>query len=492
MKLKVKHSNFSAGRPIAILNEKTAAKLSLHVNDRILIKFSGRAIEALIDLSEKIANHGEIVVSKEIIDNLKLKSGEEVTIEPAQKSGAMRIINKKIHGKKLSEKEIYSIIQAISKNSLTESEIAFFISAVYNSGMSFKEIEFMTRAMYKTGERLKLSNQYIVDKHSIGGIAGNRTSPIVVSICAAAGLIFPKNSSRSITSAAGTADTMETVCEVDFSIKEVEKIVKKTGACLVHGGALGFAPSDSKIIEIERMINIDPLPNLLSSIISKKLAAGSKYVLIDIPYGTSAKVSRNEALKLKKAFEKISKRFNLKVKCVLTDGNEPIGNGIGPVLEMRDIISVFSGNGPDDLRQKSVFLAGEIFELCKKTKKGRGKELAEEILNSGKAFNKFKEIVKAQKGNPENFTKLLTLAKFSKTVLSPKNIKIRSIDNKQCNLLARVAGSPNDKKAGIFLHCHVGYKLKKGEPILTIYSDNAAKLRNAVDFCKKNKVISFE
>lgn len=487
MKIKVRQYKWSAGRPVAILNKDIAKKLSANLSERILIKHNSKRIIAVLDLSSKMTDKNEIILSTEILDYLNLKGGEKVTVEIANKPRAVMIINKKLKCQVLTEKEIFSIIKSIVNNELSETEIAFFISAIYECGMSIEEIAWLTKAVFKTGKKINFKNKLVVDKHSIGGIAGNRTTPIVVSICASAGLIMPKTSSRAITSAAGTADVLEAICKVDFSIDEIKKIVNKTNACMVWGGALGFAPADDKIIRVESQINIDPIPNLIASILAKKLSVGSKYIIIDIPYGKYAKVNKKEALNLKTQFENIGKKFKLKIKCVITNGSEPIGNGIGPIMELRDIIEVLKGKGPEDLRKKALFLSGELFDLCGKTKKGYGYKLAEEILNSGIAFNKFKQIIEAQKGNisEEN----MRLAKFSYDIKVNKECRVLLIDNKKINLLARVAGSPIDKKAGLYLWKHIGERLSKGDNLITIYAQSSQRLKDAVDFYKENKII---
>jgi len=490
MKLKVKNTGWSAGRPIAILNSLTAKKINAKVNDRVIIAYRGGITIATLDISSELIGKNHILLSTEIIDFLKLKNNNLIKVEIAKKPRSTQIINKKLRCESLTKKEIYEIINSIVKNELTEIEIAFFISSIYKCGMTLNETVAFINAMFKTGEKLKLNHKYVVDKHSIGGIAGNRTTPIVVAICATQNLIFPKTSSRAITSAAGTADTIETLCNVNFSIPEIKKILKKTKACLVWGGSLGFAPADDKLIRVERLINLDPEPILLSSIMAKKLSVSSKYILIDIPYGKFAKVTKKQGLNLKKKFKKIGKKFNLKIKIVLTKGNEPIGNGVGPVLEMRDVLSVLKNNGPDDLTEKSLFLAGELLELCGKAKKNQGKKIAEEILKSGEAYNKFIEIIKIQKGDIKKINKTLSLAKYSKTIKVSRNTKIKSINNKKINLLARVAGCPGDKKAGVYLHKHVGDILKKSQPLITIYAQSKNRLNDAVAFYKENKIIS--
>ncbi len=480
MKLKVKKLKFLTGRPVCVLHENSAKKLSLHVGNRVLIENKNKNLICIVDTIKGVISKEEVAVSEDIIENLGLKDKETVNVKNIKTPHSINLIKNKLEGKKLKRSEIFEIIQNISNNSLTEVEIAFFVSAVYTRGMTLNEIKNLTEAMVNFGNKLKL-NGNIYDKHSIGGVAGNRTTPIVVAICASAGLKIPKTSSRAITSAAGTADVIETVAKVDFSINKIKEIVKKTNACMVWGGTLGLSPTDDKIIKIEHIVNLDSKPQLVASILSKKISVGSKYILIDIPYGKSAKASKKQAEKLKRTFLYLAKKFKLRLEAVLTDGSEPIGNGIGPLLEMRDVIRILSRkNPPKDLEDKSVFLAGKLLEIAG-FKNGEKKAL--EILNSGKALEKFKEIIKAQGGNIKFIDNLKP--KFSYSI-KMKKARIKHIDNKLINKLARIAGCPEDKAAGIYLHKKKNETVKN-EPILTIYAVSKEKLNQAVKFYDENK-----
>lgn len=492
MKLKIKKLRFLTGRPVCMIHEKTAKKMSLHVGNRVVITNSNqRKIISIVDTITGIINPHEIAVSEEILEMLNLKNKEAVDVKITEHPKSISFIKEKLKGKRLTKEEIYEIIKDIADNALTEIEVAFFISAVYSKEMSMEEIKNLTKAMVETGNKLKLKGK-IADKHSIGGIAGNRTTPIVVSICSSTGLIMPKTSSRAITSAAGTTDVIEIVAKVEFSVDEIKRIVRKTNACLVWGGALGLAPVDDKIIRIERMVNIDSTSQLLASILSKKISVGSKYILIDIPCGKSAKVSKKQAEHLKEKFLKLGKLFGLKMKVVLTNGTEPIGNGIGPVLEIKDVLKILKRekDSPKDLEEKSLFLSGELLELTKKAKKGKGIGLARQILNSGKAFEKFNQIIKAQKGRLDGFPK----PKFSFSLKAEKRTKIRHIDNHLINKIARFAGCPEDKAAGIYLHKKKGDIAEKRDKILTIYAVSEEKLRQAKDLYNKlgKRVIELE
>ena len=352
--------------------------------------------------------------------------------------------------------------------------------------MSLNETIYLTEAMYKTGKKLSWHSSQIVDKHSIGGIPGYRTTPIVVSICAASGVIMPKTSSRAITTAAGTADVMDVICHVNLSPEELKSIVKKTNACLAWGGSLGLAPADDKLIRVERLLNLDPESQLLASILSKKLAVGSKYVLIDIPCGEGAKVSKAEAAKLKSKFIKIAKHFELNIQVVLTKGDQPIGNGIGPILEILDILRVLKQeNSPKDLERKALFLASKILEMTGKAKKGKGLQMAKEILYSGAAYAKFNEIIDAQGRK----SKPLVPARFRKEIKATKDGRVQKIENKILNKIGRILGSPADKGAGMYIYVHKSDKVSKGDKLITFYSESEKKIKEAIAFYNQNKLI---
>ncbi|MBR9701589.1 thymidine phosphorylase [Candidatus Pacearchaeota archaeon] len=490
MRLKTKFLDWSTGFPVAMLNQKTADKLGVNTGDRITIHVSlkePREVSTITNTTTKLVGVGEVALSSELRKQLglKIKRKVEINLSPTPKS--LNFIKKKLNKEPLSQAEINEIIKDIVNNSLYESEIALFISAMYKQGMSTKETIYLTKAILNSGNRLGLKNKFIADKHGIGGIPGNRTTPIIVSICAAGGLIMPKSSSRAITSAAGTADVMETITNIEFSMSDLKKIVKKTNACLVWGGALGMVPADSKIIRIEKMLKIDPEAQLLASIMAKKLAVGSKYIVIGIPYGKTAKVNKVGALKLKKKFEYLGKYFNRKLKVIMTKEEGPIGNSVGPALELRDVIRVLDPEkeGPKYLEEKSLLFAGQLLEMTGKAKKRKGIKLAKEILSSGKAFKKFEQIIKAQGG------KMIEIkpAKYRKNILAKKPCKIYEMHNKKINSLARVVGCPTDKFAGLYFHKKKGDKIKKGEKILTIYAESRSRLNQAVKFFKKEKPI---
>src|SRR3989338_4324288 len=479
MKLKIKDMDIATGGPlVAVLNIKDAMKFDIHHLDRIKIK-KGKKVETVVaDIAEssKVVPEGRIGVYEEVIDSLKLKNNDKVTITLARKPLSIDFIRKKLDGKALNRKEIDQIVWDIVHNKLSESELTFFVAACYTNLMSINETIMLTKAMAKHGDTLKLDRYPVIDKHSIGGIPGNRTTMVLVPIIAAAGLTMPKTSSRSITSPAGTADAMEVLAKVSFPIDRMKEIIMKTNACIVWGGSLNLAPADDKIIGVERTLEIDAESQLLASIMAKKYSVSSTHILIDIPICNGTKVrTKAEALKLKKSFEEVVKRLRKHVRVMITDGKQPIGNGIGPALEAKDVLWVLRRDKrrPIYLEKKCIAMATEIFKMAG-IKDSKNK--AVEILDSGKAYKKMKEIIRSQDGkifDPDD----IKIGGFKLDVKSGKKGIVKKIDNKIIARLARVAGAPRDKGAGIYLYKHVNDKAKKGENLFTIYSESKHKLR---------------
>jgi len=491
MEFRVKDMDISTGGPfIAIISENDAESMDLYVGDRISIRCKKRKTIAIIDIaaSDTSVPQGNIGLFEEVLSKLRIREGGRVSVSIAEKPKSIIYIKKKLNGLKLTGSEINQIIDDIASNRLDDIELAYFVSACHTHVMDLDETVALTKAMINTGDILKIKGHPIIDKHCIGGVAGNRTTPIVVSILAAAGYIIPKTSSRSITSPAGTADTMEVLAGITFPLSRIKRIVRKTNACLVWGGAINLAPADDKIIRVEHPLSIDTRSQLIASILAKKASVSATHVLVDIPMGKDTKVeSVKVARNLKHYFTLIGKKIGIKIRVVFTDGSQPIGNGLGPVLEARDILLTLKNHkkAPHDLRNKSLRLSGLIFEMVGRTKKGQGMRLAREILESGRAYRKFIEIIKAQNGK-EVSPDRIRLGRFARHVRSGRSGRIKHISNKTISRIARIAGAPHDKEAGVYLYRHRGDSVKKGERLYTIYCDNKQRLTYAARFIRED------
>lgn len=493
MEFKVKNIQISTGDLlVAILNEDDASKLDLHKMDRIKISYDHQAITAIIDIAKKtIVSPGQIGLFEETTKKLKIKQNQKVRIDIEKKPESIGIIRRKLEGHNLEYEDFKKIMFDIISGNLTSIEITYFVAGCYTKGLSDKETIYLTQAMINTGEKLHFPEKIIMDKHCIGGIAANRTTPIVVAIIAAAGYIIPKTSSRSITSAAGTADTIEYLCDVNMSAEKLKEVVKKTNGCLAWGGALNLAPADDKIIHVESPISLDPTGQLIASVLAKKASVSANHVLIDIPVGRGAKIENKKAAKiLKKKFKKVGRRLGMKIKVVITDGTHPIGNGVGPMLEARDILWTLRNDlmGSWELKEKSIYMAGQLLRMAGHF---TGESKARKIFDSGDAYKKFMEIVKAQGGKEIDPDTMIT-AKYTFDIISPKTGKIMHIDNKVINKVARIAGAPLDTKAGLYLYTTVGKEVNAGTKLYTIYSENKERLEYAVEIAKKTSGVEIE
>ena len=453
---------------------------------RVLVKAATTKLIATLDIVENSTlMPGHIGLSNIAIERLGVKAGQNVIIEHAPVVTSLSAVRKKVYGHTLSENEMTEIMQDLSEHKYRDIEIASFLSACAGSRLNLDEIISLTRAMVQCGKRLYWSDyDRVFDKHCIGGLPGNRTTPLVVTIASAAGLVIPKTSSRAITSPAGTADTMETLFKVDYTLPELRRIVNEVGACMVWGGAVNLSPADDLMIRIERELNIDGEGQLIASVLSKKIAAGSTHVIIDIPVGNTAKVRTPvEADYLASLFTRVATACGLQVRCVITDGSKPIGAGIGPVQEAMDLLSILKceENAPQDLRKRALELAANLLDMADNCGLESALDIATDILDSGKAWVQFQHIAKAQGGMKE-----LPEANYSSVQLSPMRGVIQAIDNRRLARLAKLAGAPFDASAGLRLHANVGNVVEQNQALFTLFSDSSGEQDYALDYYQNN------
>ena len=491
--MKVKNLGIESGKLIVILNEIDAKELGLNPLERVEVKNkkTGKSCVAVVDTTTEMVGENEIGLFKDVEKNLGVKTKETVSVKATDPIKSLDYIKKKMDKEKLTFEEIFQIVKDLDENRLSEIEASAFISAVYINGFDTDEATFMAQALIENGNRLKINKSPVVDKHSIGGVNG-RATMIIVPIVATAGLYMPKTSSRSITSSGGTADAMEVLAPVSFSLEKIKSITEKTGACIVWGGAVDLAPADDKIIKLEHPLSLDPQGQVIASVLAKKASVGSQYVVIDIPVGKNVKVKdRKKALEMAEKFVEVGKRVGMEVEALITNGEEPSGLAFGPALEAKYALEVLEGKRFDNLAQKSCELAGALFELVGTAKVNQGYKMAREILESGKAYQKMKEIIKAQGG---------TIFASQQIIISPMNREVKSkeigaiseINIKELSKIARIAGAPSDKLAGVMLNKMIGDKVAEEELLFTIYAENERKLDAALKYSKTSNIFTFE
>jgi len=455
-------------------------------SSRLAIKHNHKEIIATLNVvSGDMLDRGQIGLSKVALLRLNVQAGDQVLVKHSPIVHSLSAVRKKIFAEELTDDEIHAIVYDINSHRYRDIEIASFLSVCAGNRLNLDEIISLTKAMVDCGRSLSWTNQQkVYDKHCIGGLPGNRTTPIVVSIVSAAGLIIPKTSSRAITSPAGTADTMECLTHVNLEIGDIKRVVAETGGCLAWGGAVNLSPADDLLIRIEKALNLDGEGQLIASVLSKKIAAGSTDILIDIPVGATAKVrSQAQAQHLLELFSQVAKACNINVKCVITDGSKPIGQGIGPMEEARDILAVLNrtAEAPQDLRERALFLAANLIDMADNAGFEQALTKATQLLDNGQALAQFKRILTAQGG-----IKTLTQAKFSHTERAKTAGKIISIDNRKLARLARLAGAPENPEAGLRLCANVGDTVSVAQPLFTLLSQSNGERDYALNYYHHN------
>jgi AMP phosphorylase len=483
---KAKMIDIKTGEKSVIMNELDASDMLIRINDRVKITKGGFSTVGLVDISDSMVTRGEVGIYGDLPPDFQVEAGDMLDLVVAPIPPSVEYIRKKMHRAPLTKPELLRIVKDTISRSLSTLEIAAFLMTEEFVGMSMDEIEGLTRAMVETGETIDFG-ETIVDKHSIGGVPGNKVTLLIVPIVAAAGLKIPKTSSRAITSPSGTADTMEVLAPVEFSVSELNQLLMKVGGYIAWGGSLKLAPADDLFIRVEHPLSIDPRPQMLASIMAKKLAANTNFLVLDIPTGKGAKVETfEEARKLGNDFIELGTRLGINVRCGITYGGQPVGHTVGPALEAKEALETLLGKGPNSLIEKSTSLAGMLFEMTGLSVKGQGQDMAKDILQSGKAYKKMQEIIKQQGGDPNIKPEDIPLGSKRHVIAAPADGYVSSINNSSINAIARAAGAPLVKGAGVLLYAKMGYAVKKGQPVIEIFTERESDLREALAMASRN------
>lgn len=468
-----------------LLNRADARSVGVLDGDRVQVinPKNKTSVTAFVDTTSTIARQGTIGIYGITNSRLNIEDGDDVDVWEAGRPTSLDFIKKKMDGARLSKDEMLMVVKDIVSDDISSAELTAFITATYINPLDMDEIEHLTRAMVQTGEQIKFASRPIVDKHSIGGVPGNKISLLVVPIIAASGLKIPKTSSRAITGAGGTADLMEVLAFVEFSAREVQEMTEKVGGVIVWGGATNIAPADDRIIIQEYPFKIDARGQMLASVMAKKFAVGANLVVIDIPVGLHTKVANlQEGRKLAREFIELGERLDMRVECALTYGDIPVGHSIGPKLEVIEALKVLEGaTEPNSFIQKSLSLAGIALEMSGKAQRGTGAAMAQDILAKGKALEKFLQIVEIQGGDPKIKSDDIVPGEHQFVVNSPASGYIIEMNNKSLITLARTAGAPQDRGAGILLHAKKGKLIKAGDPLFTIFAERSWRLQKAIE-----------
>jgi thymidine phosphorylase len=457
-------------------------------HNRVALEASACSVIAtLYQVDSDFLKPDEVGLSETTWQRLRLKPGDDLTVRHAPPVESLALVRGRIYGHTLDDTGLRQIISDIVVGRYSAIEISSFITACAANPLSSAEICSLTAAMVGAGERLHWDHAIVADKHSVGGLPGNRTTPIIVAIVASLGLTMPKTSSRAITSPAGTADTMETLAPVNLGAAAIRKVVEREGGCVVWGGAVRLSPADDILIRIERALDIDSEGQMIASVLSKKIAAGATHLILDIPVGPTAKVrTEAAAAALEVGLLSTAKAFGINARIVTGDGSQPIGRGICPALEARDVLAVLqrAPDAPQDLRMRALVLAGALLELAGKASEGMGATLATQVLDDGRAWAKFQHICEAQGG-----MRVPPQSHHRKSLIAAKDGVLSAIDNRRLARLAKLAGAPQDKAAGVEMHVRLGDRLERNMPLCTVHAEAPGELAYALNYADANPSI---
>ncbi len=448
---------------------------------RVQVSANGNSIIAtLCTVTGDLLGHGEAGLSESAWRLLGAAEGGEISFAHPPLVESLSLMRGKIYGQRLTTRSAQQIIHDIVDGRYADVHLSAFITACSGRALDRNEMVALTKAMVTTGSQLDWGRQPIADKHCIGGLPGNRTTPIVVAIAAACGLIIPKTSSRAITSPAGTADMMETLTSVDLDVPAMRRVVEQEGGCIVWGGAVDLSPADDLLIRVERLLDLDSEGQLVASVLSKKISAGATHVVLDLPVGPTAKLrTPTDAHHLTSALRGVAGAMGLHVQVMLTDGSQPIGRGIGPALEAHDVLAVLRNApaAPQDLRGRAIDLAACLLEMVLQLAPKDAVAKAVEVLNSGDAWRKFEAICKAQGGLREP-----QKAPHTEPVLAAHSGTVTNIDNRVLAKIAKLAGAPGARTAGLEFHAPLGTQVEKGMALYTVHAESRGELAYALDY----------
>ncbi|MAC33763.1 thymidine phosphorylase family protein [Parahaliea mediterranea] len=456
---------------------------------RVSVNHNGNTTIATLNVvDDSVLAHGEAGLSKVALSRLDVAPGQTIRVTHAPVVRSVASVRKKTFGHKLSGDELAAIIEDINAHRYSDIEIASFLSVCAGNRLDIDEIIGLTNAMVACGQVLSWpGHDMVLDKHCIGGLPGNRTTPLVVSVVSAAGFLMPKTSSRAITSPAGTADTMETLMDVDLALPAIRRVVAHAGACLAWGGAVNLSPADDLLIRIERALDLDGEGQMVASVLSKKIAAGATHAIVDIPVGETAKTrTLKDAERLSSLFTQVGAECGIHILCVISDGLQPVGRGIGPAEEARDVLAVLRNetDAPQDLRERALFLSAKLLMLARNCALETAHEEARTLLDNGSAWQQFQRIATAQGG-----LKTLPEARFQHEEYAGKRGIIARIDNRQLSRLAKLAGAPFSPAAGLRLHVQLGSQVEPTSPLFTLFADSGGERDYALDYYRHQAAI---
>ncbi len=405
----------------------------------------------------------------------------------------VEIIEKKRDGKALSTEEIEFFVQGYTQGTIPDYQVAALLMAIVLRGMDDRETRDLTMAMARSGEMLDLSDiaPIVVDKHSTGGV-GDKVSLVVAPAVAACGLPVGKMSGRGLGFSGGTLDKLESIpgYRTDLTVEEFKAQLRRIGIVLT-GQSANLAPADGKLYALRDVTGTVPsIPLIVSSIMSKKIAAGADAIVLDVKMGSGAFMKTLEdAARLAEGMVRIGREVGRKVTALISDMNQPLGFAVGNALEVKEAIETLHGGGPEDFREHCLTVAGEMLFLGEKAAdESEGRRMIEAAIADGRAWAKFRQLVEAQGGDvayieePER----LPRARLIETVEAEAKGYLAHVQADEIGMAVVALGGGREKKGdpidhavGVVMHVKVGEAVEPGKPLFTVHANDEAKLAEA-------------
>ncbi len=419
---------------------------------------------------ESIVSPQELALNTEAFKAIGIAEGSNVSVKFTGTPQSFVSIKRKIAGNILNAGEYTSIINETHKGLYSNIDIASFLVGL-DAFMTPPEVLYLTEALIGSHTLHWDNENMVVDFHSIGGVPGNKVDILATAIVSAYGLPMPLSCSKSYTSCAGVGDVFEVLANIDIDEETLSKNIKEVRGAIVRHHQLPICVANKTILSVEKYLGLSQLNFMTASALAVKIAMGVSHLVVDIPVGEKCRVkSTNHAMRLRKLLEYVGDMIGTEIDVVITDGSEPIGNGLGAVLEARDVMKVLRNkeDAPKDLREKALFIAGRILEFDPNLRGGQGYAVAQELLDSGAALKQLNEIIYAQGKAPNP-----QLGSLVKDVVSDRLGVVDSIDNKRINKIGVSAGAAQHPGAGIDLFKKVGDRVDVGDVLYRIHSVNS-------------------
>ena len=471
---------------IAYVNKECTAYKVDDIKTMVRVEIHGGSvpISAFLNVvtSNRFVKPGELALNTEAFRAIGLPEGARVSIVMNEPPLSLSAVHKKIRGGVLTLNEYKSIVHDIQMHRYSNIDLTSFLTACYSFFTPTEAVCFV-KALLAEKKLYWDEEDIVVDSYTLGNIPGNNTDLIVMAIVAAYGLPIPKSIVRDKGMNCGFSNTLEFFTDVDKTAVEVQKIIKGARGAVFNYNILPVYKELSVLQNVSSYLNFDDEIFAVIEMLAEKVSAGVTHLVVDIPVGAKTLVkTTQQAVFVRKFLEYAGDMLGINIDAVVTDGREPVGAGIGALLEARDIMQILHNkeNAPNDLKEKALFLAGRILEFDPKLRGGQGYNAAKEILTSGRALQAFEKIV-AMQGKTRQTS---DLGMLMRDVAASVSGKVRAIDGKIIRKISVLAGASQCPGAGVYLMKKAGDMVAKGETLYQIYACDAGAFALANSFAE--------